>query len=185
MLADRCTSEGGIRRMAIGAPFGNLNDEFAGLRRAQERTTFGVKRADETFVRKCGWRPDRGNPWFRGSGEAVAARLGRAPRILANVSAARSGGPAVQSCSRRGEAVRAQSRAQSRFRRDRFPGKCLILKIRRDVRVVEGARLESEAGEQHRVTPKRPNAHGISDFTLENDRAVCVRKLRYSSRFQA
>jgi hypothetical protein len=33
-------------------------------------------------------------------------------------------------------------------------GKLLIPLSRRDVRVVEGARLESEAGEPHRATPK-------------------------------
>ena len=60
--------------------------------------------------------------------------------------------------------------------------KSLILK-RRDVRVVEGARLESEAGERHQATPKRVNAHAISDLTFQNDHSVCVRKPRCSSRF--
>jgi hypothetical protein len=47
------------------------------------------------------------------------------------------------------------------------------------------ARLESEAGEQHQATPKRANAHAISDLTLQNDHSVCVRKPRCSSRFRA
>jgi hypothetical protein len=34
--------------------------------------------------------------------------------------------------------------------------------------VVEGARLESEAGEQHRTTPKSVNAHAISDSAIPN-----------------
>jgi len=36
----------------------------------------------------------------------------------------------------------------------------------RDVRVVEGARLESEARERHQAIPKRLNAHVISRLTL-------------------
>jgi hypothetical protein len=62
--------------------------------------------------------------------------------------------------------------------------KLLILK-RRDVRVVEGARLESEAGERHQAAPKRVNAHPISDLTYQNYRSVWVGKPRCSSRFQA
>ncbi len=60
--------------------------------------------------------------------------------------------------------------------------KSLILK-RRDVGVVDRARLESEACEQHGATPKRLNAHAISDLTFQNDHSVCVRKPRCSSRF--
>ncbi len=36
---------------------------------------------------------------------------------------------------------------------------------RRDVRVVEGARLESEAGDTHQTTPKQVNAHVIRQLT--------------------
>ena len=49
--------------------------------------------------------------------------------------------------------------------------KLLILR-RRDVRVVEGARLESEAGHGYRPTSKRSNTHPISDLTLQHDHSV-------------
>jgi hypothetical protein len=42
--------------------------------------------------------------------------------------------------------------------------------------VVEGARLESEAGETHQATPKRPKACAIRNLALQNDHSVCVRK---------
>ena len=64
-------------------------------------------------------------------------------------------------------------------------GKLLIPLNRRDVRVVEGARLESEAGERHQATPRRVNAHAISDLSFQNYRSVCVGKPRCSSRFRA
>ncbi len=34
--------------------------------------------------------------------------------------------------------------------------------------MVEGARLESEAGERHQGPPKHANAHAISDLTFPN-----------------
>ena len=40
----------------------------------------------------------------------------------------------------------------------------------------EGARLESEAGEQHRTTPKSVNAHAISDLAIQNYHLMCVSK---------
>ena len=43
--------------------------------------------------------------------------------------------------------------------------KPLILKTRRDVRVVEGARLESESGEAHRGTPKRNVTQSVQRLT--------------------
>ena len=46
--------------------------------------------------------------------------------------------------------------------------KSLILK-RRDVRVVEGARLENEAGQPHQATSTSVNAHALSDLTFQND----------------
>jgi hypothetical protein len=61
--------------------------------------------------------------------------------------------------------------------------KLLILKWR-DVRVVEGARLESEAAERHRATPTHVNAHAISDFSPPNYHAMCVPKPRCSSGFR-
>ena len=60
--------------------------------------------------------------------------------------------------------------------------KWLILKGR-DVRVVEGARLENEAGERHRATLKWLNAHVISDLTFQTYHSVCVHKPRCFSRF--
>src|SRR5688500_3810640 len=45
--------------------------------------------------------------------------------------------------------------------------KLLILK-RRDAGAVDQARLESEAGDGHRATPKRFKAHAISDLTSRN-----------------
>jgi hypothetical protein len=55
--------------------------------------------------------------------------------------------------------------------------KLLILK-RRDVGVVDRARLESEAGQLHRGTPTWLNAHEISDLTFQDCHPVCVRKPR-------
>jgi len=49
--------------------------------------------------------------------------------------------------------------------------------------VVEGARLESEAGQRHQATSTSVNAHAISDLVLPNYHAVCVRKPRCSSGF--
>ena len=62
-------------------------------------------------------------------------------------------------------------------------GKLLIPLERRDVRVVEGARLESEARDRHLATPKHANAHAIRGLTLGNDHLMCVRTLQCSSRF--
>ena len=59
--------------------------------------------------------------------------------------------------------------------------KSLILK-RRDVRVVEGACLESGAGQRHRAALKRGNAHVISDLTSQTDHSVYAHKRRRSSR---
>ena len=43
-------------------------------------------------------------------------------------------------------------------------GKLLIPLARRDVRVVEGARLESDCGQAHRAIPKHLLAHRFNDF---------------------
>jgi hypothetical protein len=64
-------------------------------------------------------------------------------------------------------------------------GKLLIPFERRDVRVVEGARLESEAGQRHQPALKRLKTHAISDLTPPHYLAMCVRKPRCSSRFRA
>ena len=63
--------------------------------------------------------------------------------------------------------------------------KLLILKTRRDGRVVDGARLESEAGQRHQPALKRLKTHAISDLTPPHYLAMCVRKPRCSSRFRA
>src|SRR5438093_178209 len=42
--------------------------------------------------------------------------------------------------------------------------KLLILKIRRDVRVVEGARLESETGDHHQAIPKHLVAQSVQQL---------------------
>jgi hypothetical protein len=73
-------------------------------------------------------------------------------------------------------AVTSQSRHSLRLSGSPPHGKLLIPLSRRDVRVVEGARLESETRQQHRATPKRLNTHAISDLTTQNDYLVCVRK---------
>ena len=53
----------------------------------------------------------------------------------------------------------------------------------RDVRVVEGARLESEAGQRCRATLQRVNAYAINDLTFQAYHSMCVAKPRCSSRF--
>jgi hypothetical protein len=40
------------------------------------------------------------------------------------------------------------------------------------VRVVVGARLENEAVERHRATPRDVNAYAISELALQNDSSV-------------
>jgi integrase len=74
------------------------------------------------------------------------------------------------------EALTSQLRHSLRLSGSPPHGKLLIPLSRRDVRVVEGARLESETRQQHRATPKRLNTHAISDLTTQNDYLVCVRK---------
>src|SRR5512138_3504820 len=54
---------------------------------------------------------------------------------------------------------------------------------RRDVGVVEGARLESDAGQQRQAARTHFIAHVFNDLTAQNDRSVCVRKPRCESRF--
>ena len=58
-----------------------------------------------------------------------------------------------------------QSRHSLRLSGSPPSGKLLIPLERRDVRVVEGARLESEMGDAHEVTPKHLVAHSIQRFT--------------------
>ena len=62
-------------------------------------------------------------------------------------------------------------------------GKLLIPLKRRDVRVVEGARLENDIGDQRQATPRHSIAQSLSELTTQPDYAVCVAKPRYGSRF--
>ncbi len=62
-------------------------------------------------------------------------------------------------------------------------GKLLIPLKRRDVRVVEGARLESESPQQRQATPTQLIAYFLSDLAAHNHHSVCVHKPRYSQRF--
>jgi len=43
--------------------------------------------------------------------------------------------------------------------------------------------LENEARQLYQATPKRFNAHAISDLALQHDHSVCLRKPGCSSRF--
>jgi hypothetical protein len=62
--------------------------------------------------------------------------------------------PGVVPVSDRGTLGVSQSVSQFPFRADPLARKPLILKTRRDVRVVEGARLEINSGDAYRVIPK-------------------------------
>jgi hypothetical protein len=61
-----------------------------------------------------------------------------------------------------------QSRHSLRLSGSPPSGKLLIPLERRDVRVVEGARLESESGDAHEVTLKHLAAHSIQRFTASS-----------------
>ena len=93
------------------------------------------------------------------------------------------GDPKIEAIIEVPESVTSQSRHSLTLSGSPPSGKLLIPFERRDVRVVEGARLESEAVQRHQATPKRLNAHAISDLTFQNDHSLCVRKPRCSSRF--
>jgi hypothetical protein len=54
---------------------------------------------------------------------------------------------------------------------------------RRDVGVVDRARLESESPEQRQATPTHLIAYALSDLAAQNYQSVCVSIPRYSSRF--
>jgi hypothetical protein len=61
--------------------------------------------------------------------------------------------------------------------------KLLIPLARRDVRVVEGARLESHCGEQPQASPRHFIAQSLNDLAAKADHSVCVDKPRYGLRF--
>ena len=71
--------------------------------------------------------------------------------------------------------------SQFRFRADPLARKQLILKTRRDVRVVEGARLESNSGEAHRTTLERLVAQSLQRVSAVTSRSVCLRNSECSS----
>jgi hypothetical protein len=60
-------------------------------------------------------------------------------------------------------------------------GKLLIPLARRDVRVVEGARLEIDSGHAQLHTPKRTNALHVNDFPQQRCASECPRKSRCST----
>jgi hypothetical protein len=47
------------------------------------------------------------------------------------------------------------------------------------------ARSEGEAGQQHRATARRRNAHAVSDLILQIDHPVCVRNLDVLQGFES
>jgi hypothetical protein len=57
-------------------------------------------------------------------------------------------------------------------------GKLLIPLNRRDVRVVEGARLEIDSGRAQERTPTRTNALSINDFPQQRYASECPSKSR-------
>jgi hypothetical protein len=75
-----------------------------------------------------------------------------------------------------GDDLTSQSRHSLVLRGSPPAGKLLIPLARRDVRVVEGARLESEARQRYRGSSKRANTHAISGLSSQNYHAMCVRK---------
>ena len=81
------------------------------------------------------------------------------------------------------ESVTSQSRHSLVLSGSPPHGKLLIPFERRDVRVVEGARLESEPCEPLEVTWSHLNAQRPSHLRSETYTPVCVGKPRYSSRF--
>ena len=74
------------------------------------------------------------------------------------------------------EGVTSQSRHSLTLSGSPPSGKLLIPLVRRDVRVVEGARLEIDSGGAHELTPKRTNALSIDDFPQQRCAWECPRK---------
>ena len=115
--------------------------------------------------------------------DALDCSAARRQRIMATAMGTAQTQTEIQTIVEVSDDLTSQSRHSLLLQGSPPSGKLLIPLNRRDVRVVEGARLESEAGERHQATPKRVNAHAISDLTFQNYHAVCVRKPRCSSRF--
>ena len=74
------------------------------------------------------------------------------------------------------ESVTSQSRRSLLLQGSPPSGKLLIPFARRDVRVVEGARLENEAGQRHQAASTRINAQKIRDLALQTEHTVRTRK---------
>src|SRR5690606_15970600 len=64
-------------------------------------------------------------------------------------------------------------------------GSVSVPTTRRDGRVAEGARLESDAGQRYQSVPPRVKAHAISDLALPIGHSVCVRAPGCSARFRS
>jgi len=69
-----------------------------------------------------------------------------------------------QTAEYKGDPARADSRTACAIICCRPLASCWF-QVRRDVRVVEGARLESEVGERHEATSERANTHAISGLS--------------------
>jgi integrase len=91
--------------------------------------------------------------------------------------------PAIETLIEVSEELTSQLRHSLLLRGDPPSGKLLIPLMGRDVRVVEGARLESESPEQRQATPTHLIAYALSDLAAQNYQSVCVSIPRYSSRF--
>jgi hypothetical protein len=115
--------------------------------------------------------------------DALDVQRGRVLPDAGNGGAPENGDAEIEAIIEAPESVTSQSRHSLTLSGSPPHGKLLIPFKRRDVRVVEGARLESKAGQRHQPTSKRANAHAISDLTPQNYLAMCVRKPRCSSRF--
>jgi hypothetical protein len=81
------------------------------------------------------------------------------------------------------ESVTSQSRHSLTLSGSPPHGKLLIPFERRDVRVVEGARLENEWAEQRQATPRHLIAQPLSDLAVQQDHSVCIDKPPYGWRF--
>jgi hypothetical protein len=77
-----------------------------------------------------------------------------------------------------GDDLTSQSRHSLLLQGSPPSGKLLIPLARRDVRVVEGARLEIDSGRACGRTPKGTNALSINEFPQQRCASECPRKLR-------
>src|SRR5436189_6188012 len=99
-------------------------------------------------------------------------------RVLPEVGTGNGGEAEIEAVIEVPEGVTSRSRHSLTLSGSPPGGKLLIPFVRRDGRVVEGARLENEAGQRHEATSTSVNAHAISDLALSKHHIVCVRKPR-------